>query len=171
MNGLPLLGLAAALASAVAAHAGAADEASNPQARYIAELSARAAPLDPLPTAARAGSHRIRRAPDGMFYVHAMVNGARVRFLVDTGASHTILTKADAARVGARAKRMRGVVTAAGVVRFGWATLDRMSLAGREMAGTIAAISGERLPVSLLGQDMLANFASVTIAGDSLWLS
>lgn len=42
----------------------------------------------------------LERAADGHFYVDAQVNGAAVRFLVDTGASSLVLTQADAQRAG-----------------------------------------------------------------------
>src|SRR5690606_31402517 len=42
----------------------------------------------------------IGRAADGHFWVDAEVNGEPVRFLVDTGASHVILSMADAEQVG-----------------------------------------------------------------------
>jgi aspartyl protease family protein len=40
------------------------------------------------------------RAADGHFYAEAIVNGAPVRFIVDTGATRVALTKADAQRAG-----------------------------------------------------------------------
>src|SRR5689334_9050019 len=43
---------------------------------------------------------RIRRAPNGHFFVNALVNGQPVRFLVDTGATTVALTVEDARRVG-----------------------------------------------------------------------
>jgi aspartyl protease family protein len=45
-------------------------------------------------------STSIRRSEDGHFYADAMVNGAQVRFLVDTGATTVALTKADAQSAG-----------------------------------------------------------------------
>lgn len=161
---LSCLGIVLALASTAAARGGDLLRAApRTDAALAAELVERA-PARPAPGRA------IRRADDGMFYVEALVNGAPVRFLVDTGASHTILTPHDAARIGARAARARDVVTAAGKVRFGWATLDSISLAGHEVADAVAAIADDRLPVSLLGQDMMARVGRVTIAGDDLWL-
>jgi aspartyl protease family protein len=42
-------------------------------------------------------AHRVLpRGPDGHFYADAQVNGATVRFLVDTGATVVVLTPADA---------------------------------------------------------------------------
>src|SRR5687768_5558672 len=45
-------------------------------------------------------SQELQRADDGHFYAEAQVNGARIRFLVDTGASIVALTPADAQRAG-----------------------------------------------------------------------
>ncbi|RYD19717.1 MAG: TIGR02281 family clan AA aspartic protease, partial [Lysobacteraceae bacterium] len=46
-------------------------------------------------------NRRFSRASDGLFYVVGRVNGVKVRFLLDTGATMVVLTPADAARVGA----------------------------------------------------------------------
>src|ERR1700754_1111500 len=44
--------------------------------------------------------HRVKRSADGMFYLAGKANDAPVRFLIDTGSSTTILTRADAVRLG-----------------------------------------------------------------------
>ena len=50
----------------------------------------------------KGGELRIRRADDGHFWVDGEVNGRPVRFLVDSGATMTTLTRADG-----RARRRR----------------------------------------------------------------
>src|SRR3982751_2970123 len=45
---------------------------------------------------------RVRRMENGHFYVHALVNGQLVRFVVDTGATTVALPPGDAGRAGVR---------------------------------------------------------------------
>ena len=113
----------------------------------------------------------ISRAKDGMFYVTAEINGHKVRFLIDTGANVVTLTGADAARLGIEAEESLfgpQMSTAGGRVPMAWAKLDNVRLAGREVRGVKAAVMRTGLPVSLLGQNMLSQLASVTIEGDRL---
>lgn len=116
---------------------------------------------------------RAARAADGLFYVHARVNGRPVRFLVDTGASVVVLTPADAAAVGVAPAPDRfdaHVLTAAGNAPMAWATLNEVRLAGRAVRGVRAAVVRDGLAVSLLGQNMLARLGSVRMEGDQLEL-
>jgi aspartyl protease family protein len=53
-----------------------------------------------LPITQQDGAIALPRAPDGHYYVTAEVNGAAIDFLVDTGASDIVLSRADAARIG-----------------------------------------------------------------------
>lgn len=51
-------------------------------------------------TISEEGEIVLPRGRDGHYYLTAEINGAAVRFVVDTGASDIVLTKADAARIG-----------------------------------------------------------------------
>jgi aspartyl protease family protein len=112
-----------------------------------------------------------RKGADGLFTVTALVNDVPVRFVVDTGANVVVLTAADARRAGvdpgAGSQRLQ---TAAGGTEMRWATLDAMDLAGRRLTRTRAAIVTDGLKMSLLGQNALARFESVTLTGDRLEL-
>ena len=104
------------------------------------------------------------KAPDGLFYVSARVNGAPVRFLVDTGANLVVLTAQDAQRAGLVLKTSRSagnIDTAAGS-----AAMER---GGQEASGIDAAVM-HGLKVSLLGQNMLSKLGDVTISGDEMAL-
>src|SRR6185295_1508387 len=59
-------------------------------------------------------SREIARSADGHFYLDAQVNGAQVRFLVDTGASMVALTPADAQRAGIALPSERATARSAG---------------------------------------------------------
>jgi aspartyl protease family protein len=119
-------------------------------------------------------NHRFRRAHDGLFYVTGRVNGVKVRFLLDTGATMVVLTPADAARVGAsRSATSRHSVmeTAAGPSAIDRVTLDRVAIAGHTVADVDAAVVRRGLKVSLLGQDLLSQLGPVTISGNQLELN
>src|SRR5688572_32832945 len=66
---------------------------------------------------ASGGAAQVSRSPDGHYWAEGQVNGRRVRFLVDTGATTVALTLADAERLGIRPTRadyVHPVVTANG---------------------------------------------------------
>ena len=115
----------------------------------------------------------ILRAADGLFYVDAQVNGHRVRFLVDTGASVVVLTAADAAAIGAAPESDTfdgNVQTVGGATRMAWTTIDTVSVAGRHAHKIRAAVVRDGLPVSLLGQNALSKLGALTIRDDRLSL-
>jgi len=118
-------------------------------------------------------TREFRRAPDGLFYIDAVVNGTPVHFLVDTGASVVTLTPADARRVGVPMDDghfSAHVETAGGKAAMAWTTLDHVTVAGRQVRQLRAAVVRDGLGVSLLGQNLLSQLASVTIEGDRLSL-
>jgi aspartyl protease family protein len=115
--------------------------------------------------------HTVRRDPDGLFYVQALVNGKPVRFLVDTGASVVVLTAADARAVGARVEDeqfTQKVNTVGGSTQMAWTTIQSLRLAGRDVRGLRAGIVKEGLGVSLLGQNMLTQLELLTISAEGL---
>lgn len=118
------------------------------------------------------GAITLERQRDGHFYAEAQVNGAAVRFLVDTGATSIALTHDDAMRASvpleAGAADLIGK-GAGGELHGQFVTLDRVSLGHKEVRGASAAVvnGGE---ISLLGQSFLAQFASVSIEGDRMVL-
>lgn len=111
------------------------------------------------------------RAPDGLFYVNGLVNGQSIRFLVDTGASVVMLTRADAAAVGLKLDRTEfqsQVRTANGASAMAWTRLRKVDIAGHQLSQIDAAVPQDGLPVSLLGQNLLRELGVVTIDGDHL---
>ncbi len=113
------------------------------------------------------------RAADGLFYVDGDINGHRVRFVVDTGASMVILTANDARRAGVLADRNARPLetqTATGKSAMTPVTLASMQVGSTGVAAAPAAIAPEGLSVSLLGQSWLSHLASVTIEGNRMTL-
>ena len=117
---------------------------------------------------------RFTRATDGLFYVTGHVNGVKVRFLLDTGATMVVLTPADAERVGAMlspGRKHAMMETAAGPSAIDRITLDHVAIAGHKVADVDAAVVRRGLKVSLLGQDLLSRLGPVTISGNALELN
>ena len=66
------------------------------------------------------GAVRVRAHRDGHFYIDSRVNGAEVRFLIDTGASVVALSPGDAERIGFHRSELnfsQRLHTAGGIVR------------------------------------------------------
>ena len=115
-------------------------------------------------------AHAVERSPDGHFYADADVNGARIRFMVDTGASVVALTPRDAERAGIVPGTGRTIARGAGGdVEVVPVTIDRMSL-GPLAATDVRGVIAEQLPVSLLGQSFLSQAESVEMRGDEMVL-
>jgi aspartyl protease family protein len=113
------------------------------------------------------------RAPDGHFYADVMVNGTSIHFMIDTGASMVALTRDDAQRIGLQFSDgdfTGAAQTAGGQVKLKPVTLDRVTLGALEANQVEAAIVGDGLGQSLLGQSWLRQVGKVTIEGDRMVL-
>jgi aspartyl protease family protein len=101
------------------------------------------------------------------------VNGAAVRFLVDTGATSLVLTRRDAARAGIDPDGLVYSVptmTANGPVFSAAAGIESLRFGPFEDRGVAAMVSGGELAVSLLGMSYLDRFRTLTIEGDRMLL-
>jgi len=117
----------------------------------------------------------IDRSRNGHFEARVDMNGATVRTLVDTGASVTVLTYADAGRIGINVERLAfttPVMTANGRANAARATVDVMSLGGieRRRVPVMVAEAG-RLEQSLLGMQFLSSLSSFEMRGSRLILT
>ncbi|WP_068636606.1 TIGR02281 family clan AA aspartic protease [Thauera butanivorans] len=93
----------------------------------------------------------------GHFVAQGSVNGASMRFLVDTGATAVSMGAADARRAGIdfRQGRQAYSQTANGVAPIWIVRLNSVRLGGIELAGVDAAIHEGDMPVVLLGMSFL----------------
>jgi len=133
----------------------------------VAEAGPRFAPE---PAGNGSARREIVRSPDGHFYIDAQVNGAEVRFLVDTGASMVALTTADAQRAGIALPSERATARGAGgEIEVMPVTIDRIA-AGPLAARDVQAAIAPQLEISLLGQSFLERVGSVEISGDRMVL-
>ena len=126
--------------------------------------------------AVRSGARDItvRRADDGHFYIRAEVNGTAIRFLVDTGASTTVLGPRDAVRVGidvsglAFTQRFR---TANGMVRGAPVRLRTLAIGPVTFRDVRASVNEVPLGSPLLGVSTLQLFKSWRVEKDRLTLT
>ncbi len=114
-----------------------------------------------------------RRARDGHFYVDADVNGARIRFLVDTGATYVALSPDDARSAGLRVFESDYTAqtnTANGVARVAPVTLRQVELDQLQLFDVRAVVLEKPMPVSLLGMSFLSRLQSYETRSDELVL-
>lgn len=117
-------------------------------------------PTSALTADARPRSVVVARNAQGHFDVDGRVNGRRIDFVVDTGASVVALTARDAARLGIRPARnafVAEVKTANGTVRAAPARLDVVEVGGLELRDVTALVlPDDALRDNLLGLSFLS---------------
>jgi aspartyl protease family protein len=105
-----------------------------------------------------AGAVTLAADSRGQFFTSGTVNGRPVRFIIDTGATLTTLSRGDARRIGIDYRK--GVpaktLTANGVA-LGWRlTLDTVGVGGMELHDVDAMVlDDDSLPFALLGMSFL----------------
>ncbi|HEY8616281.1 TIGR02281 family clan AA aspartic protease [Phenylobacterium sp.] len=115
----------------------------------------------------------IPKAADGHYWADAEVNGARVRFLVDTGATAVALTPADAQRLGVKLDQLKfdyTVGTAAGQTRAASIKLAAVSVDGARVENVDALVMEKGLDSSLLGMTYLGRLSSFQATRQALFL-
>lgn len=119
------------------------------------------------------GRIALPRAQDGHYYVTLEVNGQPIRFMVDTGASGTVLTRADAEKAGLSEDDFAyysEAMTANGRVRTAPVTLERVSLGPFTDEDVSAYVNEGEMAQSLLGMSYLQRYDRLEIAGGELVL-
>lgn len=113
------------------------------------------------------------RAWDGHYYLDLELNGAPVRFVVDTGATAIVLSQQDAERLGIDTGDLMftGVAgTANGEVRTASVRIDQMALGGMVDRNVPAVVNSGDMDTSLLGMSYLQKFSRIEIADNTLIL-
>ena len=130
---------------------------------------------DVLPRQAVVSSTRIEVpvSPDGHYHLTAELNGAPVRFVVDTGASTIALRPRDAERVGIDLDRLvfaGQARTANGLVPTATVRLDSVAIGDIVDENVPAIVIRGEVDRSLLGMDYLSRFARVGFESGTLVL-
>lgn len=114
------------------------------------------------------------RASDGHFYMTLDVNDAPIRFLVDTGATHMVLSTQDAQKAGIDTQTLPffgKAQTANGTVSTAMVRLDRVAYGPMLDQGVRAKVSAGEMPGSLLGMSYLNRFENISISGNKMKLT
>ena len=143
-------------------------ELSQESARQsAAEASTEAWPDQP------ARSMRLKAGPLGQFYLDILVNGARVPFLVDTGASSVVLTKEAARRARINPNRLdytQRAHTANGTIRIAPVRVREMRVGQLRMGQVDAVVNEAPMQMSLLGMTFLSRLRGYEVKGKEFFL-
>lgn len=107
------------------------------------------------------GRVEVPRAPDGHFYLTLEVNGQRVRFMADTGASGVVLGRDIARDLGidpAGLAYTGRAITANGEVRTAFVRLPEVRLGSFVDQDVPAQVNAGEMSGALLGMDYLGRF-------------
>lgn len=116
----------------------------------------------------------LQKRMDGHFDANVAINGTMIRAMIDTGASVTVLTQADAARIGFDPQALVfnvPVSTANGVANAARVVADDIAVGGivrRNVPLLVAEPS--RLGESLLGMNFIGTLSGFDVRGDRLVL-
>jgi aspartyl protease family protein len=144
-----------------------------PLAQNAPSQAVAAPALPPAPAASVPNSLMYNANAQGHVLLDGAVNGAPVRFLVDTGATYVALTRRDAAEAGIGNGELafnHAVSTANGVAHVAQVTLREVRV-GQFSVSDVPAMVVENLNVSLLGQSFLNRLDSYEMRNGVLTLN
>ncbi len=128
---------------------------------------ARPAPTEPI-------SVTLAPDPQGHFFVEPIVNGTRLRMMIDTGASLVVLSREDARHIGinpATGDFTMPAATANGVVLVAPVVLKEVAIGEVAVRDVPAAVFPDnKLQVGLLGMSFLSKLSHFEVAGGQLVL-
>lgn len=110
---------------------------------------------------------------DGHFYIRAGVNGIPIIFLADTGASHIVLSPADAIKLGIKTDELhfdRFYETANGTVRGSSIRIDDLRIGNIHLKKMGASVNEADMRHSLLGMTFFRCLESYEVKNDVLTL-
>ncbi|MCB1954904.1 MAG: TIGR02281 family clan AA aspartic protease [Rhodocyclaceae bacterium] len=113
-----------------------------------------------LATSSGSGSLVLHADSGGHFRTGGQINGARVEFLLDTGATFVSMGRSDAQRAGIdyAAGRRAVAQTANGNTGIWLVKVDQLNLGSLTLHNVDAAVHDDNLPVVLLGMSALSRF-------------
>ncbi len=114
-----------------------------------------------------------RAGRDGHFHVEAMVDGERVLFLVDTGASDVVLSPEDAERLGIDTRSLTysdAYDTANGVGYGAPIRLRSVEIGPIGLTDVAASVNQAPMDSSLLGMTFLRRLSGYEVRGETLTL-
>lgn len=123
-----------------------------------------------VPEAGPPGEVRIRQASDGHFWVDAEINGETVRFLIDSGATTTSLSRATAQRAGIEPSGgSRAIVqTANGMVTVERGRADTIRVGSIERRNVAVHVSDAFGDLNVIGMNFLSTLSGWSVEGRTL---
>lgn len=121
-----------------------------------------------------AGEIVVPRSFDGHYYLTLEINGAPIRFVVDTGATDMVLTPQDAARAGINTAALsytNRAMTANGMVQTAPVRLDLVEIGPISDRRVPAVVNGSPMQESLLGMTYLNRFGRIAIEDGQMVLT
>lgn len=116
----------------------------------------------------------LERESNGHFFANVMLNGQRIRMLVDSGASMIVINEGDARALGLNpppSAYTGRAMTANGEVDYAPVRIASVRIGDVERIDVPAGVMrGNSLGQPLLGQSFLAMLEEVTIRGDTMVL-
>lgn len=119
------------------------------------------------------GETRVKRRPDGHYWLRAEINGHPANFLVDTGATLTAVSNDTAAAAGLAPRHVGLPVrmqTANGTVAADLTTIDELRFGNVVARGLDAVIAPGLGPTNVIGMNFLSRLASVRLEGETMIL-
>lgn len=119
------------------------------------------------------GETRVKRAPDGHYWLRAQINGHPANFLVDTGATLTAVSSETAAAAGLEPRKVGVPVrmqTANGAAAAQLTTIDELRFGNVVARGLDAAIAPGLGPTNVIGMNFLSRLASMRLEGEMMIL-
>ena len=141
-------------------------ESISPRSDATAEaIQSHPLPEPEVPSVAANGDREITVRADrgGHFMLDAFVDGAKLQFLVDTGASNLVLSRDDAAKAGVNMDNLaysERYQTANGVALGAPVTLREFRIGAFELHDVRATVIASPMPFSLLGMSVLSHEVS-----------
>jgi aspartyl protease family protein len=126
-----------------------------------------------VPMVVAGGDVELRATDGGHFQADAEINGARVRLLVDTGATTLALSPDDAERAGYNLDALsfdRPVNTANGRAYVAYVRVESVEIGTIRLQDIAATVHRDGLDVSLLGMNVLDRLSGFERRGDRLIL-
>jgi clan AA aspartic protease (TIGR02281 family) len=109
----------------------------------------------------------IRQKLGGVPVIEVSLNDTKVSMLLDTGASHTLITQAVADRLQLQANGSSYAKTANGLATFAVTTVDKIKFGTAEINHVRVSIGQKDLPYGLLGHDVYNGY-DITIKESSI---
>ncbi len=142
------------------------DELGATKDRFMAELI-------PGYTIERDNEMMVKRAGDQHFYLYVTMNGKSIRFMVDTGASHVVVSRKLAKEIGIDVDSLKFIYTAYtanGETKTARAVAEKVNLPGLEFNKFPIDVSYFDLETPLLGIEFLSKLKSYRFQRNSLYL-